>query len=177
MRERLREIFPEFALIEDDALRNEALLVYEDALERYGKAPEDLERMPFTLLIPEVDVDYARHVRAVTLTCHRTAAVLSEIYGGRIAVDVDILLTGALLHDVGKVAEFTEEGGRWVPSASGRLLRHPFSGVALCARHAIPEEVLHIIAVHSREGEGFRRTTEAVILHHADFVNFEPLKE
>jgi hypothetical protein len=44
------------------------------------------------------------------------------------------------------------------------------------AQFDIPQEVLHIIAAHSKEGDGARRTVEAVIVNHADFVNFEALK-
>ncbi|MCH8300653.1 MAG: hypothetical protein IIC39_08960, partial [Candidatus Marinimicrobia bacterium] len=55
----------------------------------------------------------------------------------------------------------------------GKYLRHPFSGVGLSFRHDLPDEVMHIIAVHSKEGEGFQRTAEAIIFHHADFTDFE----
>jgi hypothetical protein len=34
---------------------------------------------------------------------------------------------------------------------------------------------MHMIAVHAGEGDGKWRSTEAVIIHHADFTNFEPL--
>jgi hypothetical protein len=33
-----------------------------------------------------------------------------------------------------------------------------------------------MIAVHAKEGEGARHTTEAFIINHSDFANFEPLK-
>ena len=33
-----------------------------------------------------------------------------------------------------------------------------------------------MIAYHSKEGDLGKRTVEAIIIHHADFVNFEPLK-
>ena len=103
------------------------------------------------------------------------AAAVREVYGDRIPIALDVLIAGALLHDIGKLAEFVESDGRFIRSASGRLLRHPFSGVALCARHDLPESVLHLIAVHYREGDGCRNLPEAILLHHADFSNFEPL--
>jgi hypothetical protein len=43
-------------------------------------------------------------------------------------------------------------------------------------RADVPEEVYHIIAVHSREGEGSYRSPEAIVLHHADFIAFETIK-
>jgi len=34
----------------------------------------------------------------------------------------------------------------------GRYLRHPFSGVGLAFKHGVPEEVMHVIATHSKRG-------------------------
>jgi hypothetical protein len=33
-----------------------------------------------------------------------------------------------------------------------------------------------MIAAHSKEGDLGRRTTESIIIHHADFLSFEPFK-
>jgi hypothetical protein len=87
---------------------------------------------------------------------------------------MDRLTSGALLHDVGKLVEYCDQGGRIVKSAKGRMLRHPFSGVGLGYDSGLPDEVLHMIAVHAKEGTGARVLPEAVIIHHADFMNFEP---
>jgi hypothetical protein len=48
--------------------------------------------------------------------------------------------------------------------------------MGLAMMGALPEEVYHIIAVHSREGEGSYRSPEAIALHHADFIAFETIK-
>ena len=53
----------------------------------------------------------------------------------------------------------------------GDMLRHPFSGVALCYKHGIPPEVMHIVATHSHEGDKVQRSIESIIFHHADFVD------
>jgi hypothetical protein len=55
----------------------------------------------------------------------------------------------------------------------GEMLRHPFTGVAISYKYEIPYEVMHIIAVHSREGDFVRRSPEAIIYHHAEFADFE----
>jgi hypothetical protein len=69
---------------------------------------------------------------------------------------------------------------RWIwmslQGAYGKLLRHPFSGVSLAESCGIPPEVCHIIAAHAGEGELVKRTTEATIVHHADFMTFLPFK-
>jgi hypothetical protein len=66
--------------------------------------------------------------------------------------------------------------GKTVKSEFGVLLRHPFSGVALAAQQGIPPEVLHMIASHAKEGDFIQRSKEAIIIHHADYTNYETLK-
>jgi hypothetical protein len=77
---------------------------------------------------------------------------------------------------VGKLFEYEKENGIFKKSAAGQLLRHPISGAAFGYKFGLPQEVLHIIACHSKEGDGARKTVEAIIVNHADFVNFETLK-
>ena len=65
----------------------------------------------------------------------------------------DVLIAGALLHDVGKLLEYARNAeGRFVMSDYGLKLRHPVSGAMLAQKHGLPEHVLHIIAVHASEG-------------------------
>jgi len=35
---------------------------------------------------------------------------------------------------------------------------------------------MHVIAVHSKEGVGEKRSPEAIIFHHVDFIDFELVK-
>ncbi len=147
-----------------------------EAMAKKGWTVEDLLDMPFTLLIENTPINIVEHTRAVTLCSVQIADVLADEYKDRISLDRDILLSGALLHDVGKLFEYVREENRFVKSEEGKLLRHPISGAAFASQFGIPQEVLHIIAAHSKEGDGARRTVEAVIVNHADFVNFEALK-
>ena len=176
MEEKIKELLPELSEIEDEALRDKVVATYEAALERGGWQPEDMARMPFTLLLEPCPATYLEHTRAVTRCAAAAAAVMAETYGPRLDINRDHLLAGALLHDVGKLLEYREEGGAFVKSELGRLLRHPFSGAALAYELGLPPEVCHVIATHAREGEGARATPEAIIIHHADFMNFEPFK-
>ena len=49
--------------------------------------------------------------------------------------------------------------------------------LAIAHRFGLPPEVQHIIGTHSKEGDLGYRTVESIIVHHADFVSFEPFKE
>src|SRR6056297_994057 len=51
------------------------------------------------------------------------------------------------------------------------------AGVILAEECGVPPEVCHIIAAHAGEGDKIKRTTEAYIVHHADFMTFLPFKE
>jgi putative nucleotidyltransferase with HDIG domain len=176
MQKKLLSMMPEFQSIKNASLQKKTLKVWHEAMARKGWTVEDLLEMPFTLLIEQTPINIIEHTRAVTLCSVQIADVLLDEYRGRISINRDVLLSGALLHDVGKLFEYKRERGRFVKSEEGKLLRHPISGAVFASQFDIPQEVLHIIAAHSKEGDGARRTVEAVIVNHADFVNFEALK-
>lgn len=169
-------LIPEFELIQDSELREKTIRVWQEAIKRRSWRVEDLNEMPFTLLIEKTPVNLIDHTRAVTLCCLRIAEVLKEEYKEKISINLDFLLSGALLHDVGKLFEYKREGERFLKSEEGKLLRHPISGASFASQFGLPKEVIHIIAAHSKEGDGGRRTVEAVIVNHADFVNFDVLR-
>jgi putative nucleotidyltransferase with HDIG domain len=176
MRDRLLELIPEFDLIQDAELREKCLQTWEAAMEEGGWTPDDLTRMPFTLLINPCPASYIDHVRAVTLTAYRSAQVFAEIYDDLLPVDTELLVAGGLLHDIGKLLEYeSRDDGTTVQTYTGSMLRHPFTGMELAARFGLPLEVQHIIATHAGEGDKVKRTTEATILNHADFMSFHSL--
>ena len=176
MREQLLRILPEIEWIGDTELREQVIATWIDGLERGGWTPEDVARMPFTLA-KKVSASFAQHVRSVTRICAAVSDTFDEIYGGvDLKLDKDMLLAGALLHDVGKLVEMEEVNGVFGKSADGKLVRHAFSGVALADAHGIPAAVQHIIGTHSKEGDPFKRIPESVICHFADFMNFDPIE-
>jgi putative nucleotidyltransferase with HDIG domain len=175
VREKLIAILPEIEWIVDADLREKVVATWIDGLERGGWRPEDIERMPFTLA-KKVSANFAQHVRSVTRICAAVSDTFDEIYGGvDLKLDKDILVAGALLHDVGKLLEMEKADGGYRKSPDGKLVRHAFSGVALADAHGLPAAVQHIIGTHSKEGDPFKRTAEAIILHFADFMNFDPI--
>jgi putative nucleotidyltransferase with HDIG domain len=176
MRNKLLSLMPEFQLIQDTSLQEKTLNVWEEAIVEGDWDFSDLLDMPFTLLIEQTPVNIITHTRAVTRCSLQIADVLLEEYKERVKINKDHLLSGALLHDVGKLFEYEKDNGIFKKSKGGQLLRHPISGAAFATKFGLPQDVLHIIACHSKEGDGARKTVEAVIVNHADFVNFETLK-
>jgi putative nucleotidyltransferase with HDIG domain len=176
MSEELLELIPEFNLIEDAELREKCIKTWKVAMQRGGWKAADLPKMAQSLQIRDAPTDFVEHTRAVTLICAGVTGVFETVYGERNQLDRDQLLAGALLHDVGKLLEYTLEDGQTVLSDFGSKIRHPFSGVALALEHGLPTEVLHMIAAHAKEGDLMQRSKEAVVLHHADFTTFETFK-
>jgi putative nucleotidyltransferase with HDIG domain len=171
----MNKIFPEIKKIKDKKLRRKTADCLARAIKLGGWNEAELDIIPFTLLVKGKVPSLVTHTRAVTQTSIAMAGVISTIYGDEVKVDLDILVSGALLHDVGKFLEYAKEGDKVTKSKAGKMLRHPVSGTALAYTMGLPEEVLHIIAAHSHEGDHVKRSVEAIIVKHADFANFEAL--
>ena len=173
----ITELLPEINEIKDEKLRQKVIDVWEEAMEFRGWTPGVLKSIPFTLLAENVKVTFIDHVRAVCKICIAVDKVLEEVHGSkRTPVNRDYLIAGALLADVGKLLEYEIVNGKPIKSDYGKKLRHPFSGVGLAFKHGLPPEVMHVIATHSKEGEGEKRSPESIIFHHADFIDFELVK-
>ena len=176
MTTQLTDIIPEFSAIEDEALRSKVLAVWKDAMHMGEWTVEELQGLPFTLLVEDVDITFPEHVSVVCRLCIAMEEVLRDAYGDRYNIDRDTLIAGALLADVGKLLEFNKVDGEYQWASTYQYLRHPFTGVGLCFKHDIPEAVMHIVATHSWEGDKFKRRPESIIFHHADFTDFDLTK-
>jgi len=179
--EDVNELFgPELELIGDAELAGKVGECWIEAARLGGwKSASQVEEMPFTLLLDTRGIGFASHTRAVVRGALGLAEAMEKEFGEKLPrpIDKDVLVAGALLHDVGKLLEIEGDGkGGYRRSRNGKLFRHPISGAMLAHRLGLPDEVAHCIAVHSREGEGFHRSLEAQIIHDADFATFDPLK-
>jgi putative nucleotidyltransferase with HDIG domain len=176
MKEKVKKIWPEIEWIKDEDLKQKVLDCWVYAIENSVLSPEDLEIIPFSLLIKDCNVTFMNHKRTCVQLSVDIAKRMKENFGDEIQIDMDLLIAGAILIDVGKLLEYDKVDGKLTTSKAGKLLRHPFSGVALADRFGLPPEVQHIIAYHAKEGDLAKRNVEAIIVHHADFVSFEPFK-
>jgi len=176
MKEKVLKIWPELNWIKDEELKTKVLDCWVYAIENSVLTPEDLEVIPFSLLIKDCNVTFMNHKRTCVQLSVDIAKKMKENFGDEIKIDMDLLIAGAILIDVGKLLEYDKVDGKLTTSKAGKLLRHPFSGVAVADRFDLPPEVQHIIAYHAKEGDLAKRNVEAIIVHHADFVSFEPFK-
>ncbi|NMB44798.1 MAG: HD domain-containing protein [Firmicutes bacterium] len=113
------------------------------------------------------------HTLNVVRLCQTVALLYPE-------ADQDLLITGALLHDVGKVQEYAVKAGIEITN-SGRLLGHVVMGYsmvteAIAGLAGFPEEkamrLQHMLLSHHGQLEWGSpkqpKTLEACILHHCD---------
>lgn len=178
-RAKVLELWPETGWIENEQLREQVIDTWELALEKSVLGPEDLRTIPFTLLCgPDLEVSFMDHKRAVVHIAKESGLKMKEFFDDALPVDMNVLIAGAILADVGKLLEYVlNSEGKAVQGTYGKYLRHPFSGVSLAEKCGVPAEVCHIIATHAGEGNMVKRSTEAYIVHHADFMTFLPFKE
>ena len=103
--------------------------------------------------------------------------------------DADLLVVGAILHDVGKIYDYDWSGLVINMTGSGRLLGHITQGIMLVDRYAkncselSPGRLnllLHLIASHHGKLEWGSPvepcTLEAVLLHQADYLDMQLFK-
>jgi len=176
--EKAKLLWPELEWIKNTELKNQTTLTWALALQKSVLTPDDLNTIPFTLLCgPDMKVTFMGHKRAVVHIAKDCGEQMNKFFKTDLPVNMDVLIAGAILADVGKLLEYELKDGKSVQGKYGKYLRHPFSGVSLAEQCGVPAEVCHIIATHAGEGDMVKRTTEAFVVHHADFMTFEPFKD
>lgn len=174
LRARVREELPETEEIRDGELRAKVIEAWSLALASSSfSAIGEIEpsgNPGVNTLKRGSQVD---HIRGVTRLAMRIADEMSALLPD-LTIDRDVLIAGALCHDVGKCWEFDPENRRrWEaePHAAGLpSVRHPAYGAHVCFTVGLPEAVAHCAAAHSGEGELLVRSLENTIVHHADYA-------
>jgi putative nucleotidyltransferase with HDIG domain len=176
---KINDLWPELEWIKDSNLREKTAKTWELALSKSVLKPDDLRRIPFTLLAgPDLKVSFMDHKRAVVHIARESGLKFNAFFKNELPVNMDVLIAGAILADVGKLLEYElDADGSCIQGKYGEYLRHPFSGVSMAEQCGVPPEVCHIIAAHAGEGDLVKRSTEACIVHHADFMTFLPFKD
>ncbi|MFH2035127.1 MAG: HDIG domain-containing metalloprotein [Candidatus Zixiibacteriota bacterium] len=177
MSDEVKKLWPELEWIKDKQLRKQTADTWQMALDQSKLTTQDLNEIPFTLLVPNCQVTFMEHKRAVVHLSMECAKIMHKFFGDNLPIDLDVVIAGAILADVGKLLEYDKVDGKAVVSAYGKNVRHPFSGVGLAMQCGVPDKVLHIIAAHAGEGDMVKRTVEAYIVHHTDFMSFEPFRK
>lgn len=178
MKEKIEKLFrKQLGKIDDVHLREKVVKVWSEAANRAGWKPDELEKIPFTLLTETMGINLVEHTIAVTEGALGIAKAIKEHYRNMpFDINFDWLIAGGLLHDVGKLLEIEKtEEGKYQKSYQGKCARHPISGAILTAQAGLPEEIVNIVACHAKEGEGRPKRIETVLITQADFALFDPM--
>lgn len=137
----------------------------------------ELVELPFTLLTNCHGVNFVEHTVAVTDGAVALAKSQTDTYKKMpYKIDMNRLIAGGILHDVGKLMEIEKDGsGGYRKSRSGKCARHPISGAILAAKMGFSDEIVNTIGCHAKEGDGRPQVIETVLIHQADFATFNPL--
>lgn len=180
----LADVFPAYDEIEDSDLRDGVRDAY--ALALAETEWDDLRAVPWLpdeqarLGLPdETNVEHVNDVAALS------TALADGVLERRpdIGLDRDLVVAGALVHDISKLYEFSPESGggaaseNEVPAADGShgtdyydLLGHSYVGVHVCEAAGLPVVVSHIVLTHTRRTNVEPATLEAAVLKRADEV-------
>lgn len=169
----MEELFPAFLQIENEDLRARAEQAMLMAMEQGGWNEENIFQAPVTLSWKDCDVTWVEHVRDVTEMCVTEFDLMKKFYLRHgVSFDRDLVVAGALLHDIGKLTEFVPGDGGAVHGPNWQLMRHPLSGAIIAAKAGLPEAVIHLIATHSFEGEKSYQTLESDFVRTVDIFVF-----
>ena len=179
LRRQVRDELPEVAQISDQALQDKTVEAWAFALAHSTfKSIRDIPPAGNPDTNEAKRGDQTDHLRGVARLAMGIATEMGATYP-ELHIDMDVIIAGALVHDVGKAWEFDPANRkRWraLQKKCGRpSIRHPAYGAHICLTVGLPEEIAHIAMAHSGEGELLVRSLECMIVHQADYTFWNTL--
>lgn len=160
-------LFPELSSIKDRALRDKAAQAWSIALSESDW--KKIEDMPWIPGVAEF-ITNVEHCRGTARIAIALASALAE--REKVAVNLDYVIAGGILHDVGKLLEYSSAGGK---TEIGKYLLHPTLGASICMRAGLPAEVVNIVEYHNTPGEIPVRTHELEIIRAMDHCHADSM--
>lgn len=160
-------LFPELLSIKDQALRDKAAQAWSLALSESDW--KKIEDMPWIPGVAEF-ITNVEHCRGTARIAMALAGALAE--REKVALNLDYVIAGGILHDVGKLLEYSSAGGK---TEIGKYLLHPTLGAGICMRAGLPAEVVNIVEYHNTPGEIPVRTHELEIIRAMDHCHADSM--
>jgi len=133
MREKVLKLWPEIEWIQDEELKQKVTDAWSYAIEMSVLDPEDLEKIPFSLLLKDCTITFMNHKRTCVHLAVENAKIMQKNFGDQIAIDMDLLIAGAILIDIGKLMEYEIVDGKLTTSSRGRKAHHQLRGQVAAA--------------------------------------------
>jgi putative nucleotidyltransferase with HDIG domain len=154
-------LYEEIAAIQEEPLKNSLM--------------EYLKKTPYFLEAPAakgMHHNYRHGLLEHTLQTIKMARLIAKAMADEVTVDFDVLIAGALLHDVGKVNSYSLEGDVINTTEIYAKQNHIINGVKIVAQEiksAKLDELIHIVASHHNIPDWGSpvepKTPEAWIIH------------
>ena len=161
----MRKHFPLLDTIKDGELATKVANIWYDLWK--NSKWERIEDAIYNPLCPEVSL--ITHTRSVTHGAYEFAKITNEVYGDEL--NFDLLLVGALLHDVSKLLEYEPGEDNAIKSKKGKLFQHGFLGAYQAFAEGLPDEVVHILICHTADSRVIPQTPEALIIYCVDVAD------
>src|SRR5271166_4987949 len=95
MRETVKQLWPEIDWIDNLQLREQVTETWIKALERSPLKADDLNQIPFTLLVPNCPITFMEHKRCVVHIARDSAKAMTDFMGRALPIDADVVIAGA----------------------------------------------------------------------------------
>ncbi len=165
----ISESIPDIMRISDEKIRSDTASVYQELLR--GSKWKDIAQQYITSKIPISGVE---HVNAVVAMSVQMAKIITDRHN--IMVNMDYLISGAILHDASKLVEYEPGSDGETRTKLGDLGQHTMKCVALMISRKMPEEIIHIVVSHTPQSATVPKTVEAVIVYFADSADYNVLR-
>lgn len=173
-RKRVLELIPEINMIRNEDLKEKTIIAWVKSWRE--SSFKDLADVPAALDETKDQITQIDHLRGVTNIAIGIAESLEKILNF-VKVDKDVLIAGAICHDLGKCFEYdpvNQEKWKNDPLIEGKpAIRHSVYGVHLALSVGFPVEIAHIMGAHSMEGRYLQRSLPNTIINFADHVFWE----
>ncbi len=164
--ETIAEYFPVIRKIQDKELAAKTARVWIRVLEECQW--EDLEDVVFGVKYPEQNL--ANHIRVTTEGSYEVARLMNQYQG--MELDLDVVITLGLLHDVSKCLEFEPDGqggGRY--SEMGEKVQHGFYGAMYAIEEGFSWDFINLIISHTPQSNTQPVNREGILFAFLDLVD------
>jgi hypothetical protein len=162
--------------ISDPSIREKVVETWYKASQGGGwKNIEELRELPFTVVTDARGISLLQHTKTATESVVALARIQMENISTFPRVDMDILVAGALLHDINKVLMFERDGKNTFREKVGLSRETPFfPGIKIARETGLPDDIMGVIEYACRY-IGSPANVEAILVHHADMTTFDTM--
>lgn len=162
--------------MKDHTIMERTVNAWTIAAEKGSWTPEEIKRIPFTLLTETEGISLIDHTLAVARGAAGLGHAIENTYPTMpFTINWDILYAGGLLHDVGKLTGIEKTDKGYEKIGKCKYSEYHESGALIASKAGLPEEIINIIANHSKEGDNIPVRIEAILIHQADLAAFCPM--